>query len=64
MNSITLLLPQMNEDLNKLVSQVRRDILKEKGVILDHSVQHHDGKYIVILNKEYDFNELDKLTDG
>ena len=42
----------------------RRDILKEKGVILDNSVQHHDGKYIVILNKEYDFNELDKLTDG
>ena len=28
MNSITLLLPQMNEDLNKLVSQVRRDILR------------------------------------
>ena len=41
----------------------RLDILKSKGVSLDHAVQHHDGKYIVILNKEYDLNELDRLTE-
>ena len=40
----------------------RRDILKSKGVVLDHAVQFHNDKYIVILNKEYDLNELDKLT--
>ena len=40
----------------------RIDILKSKGVILDHAVQFHNDKYIVILNKEYDLNELDKLT--
>ena len=41
----------------------RRDILKSKGVDLDHAVQFHNDKYIVVLNKEYDFNELDRLTD-
>tara|TARA_B100000212_G_C27218734_1_gene466285 strand:+ start:504 stop:677 length:174 start_codon:yes stop_codon:yes gene_type:complete len=39
------------------------DILKSKGVDLDHSVQEHDGKFIVLLNKEYDIKELDRLTD-
>tara|TARA_B100000683_G_scaffold110959_1_gene109332 strand:- start:387 stop:563 length:177 start_codon:yes stop_codon:yes gene_type:complete len=40
----------------------RVDILKQKGVSLDHSVQEHDGRFIVLLNKEYDLTELDKLT--
>jgi len=41
----------------------RVDILKSKGVDLDHSVQEHEGKFIVLLNKEYDIQELDRLTD-
>ena len=41
----------------------RRDILKEKGINLNHSVEHIDGKYSIKLNSNYDLTELDKLTD-
>ena len=41
----------------------RRDILKEKGIDLNHSVEHIDGKYSIKLNNNYDLTELDKLTD-
>ena len=38
-------------------------ILKEKGIDLNHSVEHIDGKYSIKLNSNYDLTELDKLTD-
>ena len=71
MNSITLLLPQMNEDLNKLVSQVRRDILR-----MVHAVNsgHPGGSlgcveffvtlYKKILRNESDLKDMFILSNG
>ena len=71
MNSITLLLPQMNEDLNKLVSQVRRDILR-----MVHAVNsgHPGGSlgcveffvtlYKKILRNESDLKDVFILSNG
>jgi len=70
-NSITLLLPQMNEDLNKLVSQVRRDILR-----MVHAVNsgHPGGSlgcveffvtlYNRILRNESDLKDMFILSNG
>ena len=71
MNSITLLLPQMNEDLNKLVTQVRRDILR-----MVHAVNsgHPGGSlgcveffvtlYKRILRNESDLKDMFILSNG
>ena len=71
MNSITLLLPQMNEDLNKLVFQVRRDILR-----MVHAVNsgHPGGSlgcveffvalYKKILRNESDLKDMFILSNG
>ena len=71
MNSITLLLPKMNEDLNKLVSQVRRDILR-----MVHAVNsgHPGGSlgcveffvtlYKRILRNESDLKDMFILSNG
>ena len=71
MNSITLILPQMNEDLNKLVSQVRRDILR-----MVHAVNsgHPGGSlgcveffvtlYKRILRNESDLKDMFILSNG
>ena len=70
-NSITLLLPKMNEDLNKLVSQVRRDILR-----MVHAVNsgHPGGSlgcveffvtlYKRILRNESDLKDMFILSNG
>jgi transketolase len=70
-NSITLLLPEMNEDLNKLVSQVRRDILR-----MVHAVNsgHPGGSlgcveffvtlYKRILRNESDLKDMFILSNG
>ena len=70
-NSITLLLPQMNEDLNKLVTQVRRDILR-----MVHAVNsgHPGGSlgcveffvtlYKRILRNESDLKDMFILSNG
>lgn len=57
------------EDFNEFEKRVK--ILKDKGVELDYTVKvtetgNHESnlQYNVILNGDYDINELDKLTEG
>ena len=71
MNSITLLLPKMNEDLNKFVYQVRRDILRMvHGVNSGHPggslgcVEFFTILYKKILRSESNFKDMFILSNG
>lgn len=44
--------------------ELRRDILKTKGMVLDYTVEPTDKGFKLVLNQEYDLDELDRLSKG
>jgi len=43
--------------------ELRRDILKTKGIDLDCTVEPVEAGFKLVLNKEYDLEELDNLSE-
>ena len=44
--------------------EVRRDILKTQGISLDYTAEPVDNGFKLVLNQEYDLDELDRLSKG
>ena len=44
--------------------ELRRDILKTKGITLDYRVEPAEKGFKLVLLQEYDLDELDRLSEG
>ena len=44
--------------------ELRRDMLKTKGVVLDYTAEPVEGGFKVVLNEEYDLDELDLMSEA
>tara|TARA_R100001443_G_scaffold87662_2_gene94203 strand:+ start:181 stop:366 length:186 start_codon:yes stop_codon:yes gene_type:complete len=44
--------------------ELRRDMLKTKGVSLDYTAEPVEGGFKVVLNEEYDLDELDLMSEA
>lgn len=44
--------------------EVRRDILKTQGISLDYTAEPVSNGFKLVLNQEYDLDELDRLSKG
>jgi len=44
--------------------ELRRDILKTKGISLDYTAEPVDKGFKLVLNQEYNLDELDNLSSG
>jgi len=44
--------------------ELRRDILKTKGVVLDYTAEPVESGFKLVLNQKYNLDELDTLSNG
>tara|TARA_Y100001973_G_C5145594_1_gene305255 strand:+ start:298 stop:483 length:186 start_codon:yes stop_codon:yes gene_type:complete len=44
--------------------ELRRDMLRTKGISLDYTAEPVEGGFKVVLNEDYDLDELDLMSEA